>query len=151
MNRLIIALSVLFFSSSVTAIDIESACKERDEQKKALLSNMSTSISEALLAGQCIGYKEASYNNFKISTFADLSKACSEFVEQNEALLPFNMSTNLTEAMYAGMCLGVIYKIATKCNSDASLINYLYIAKGIIDTTESQTVFHIDDYFDCSE
>lgn len=151
MHRLMIALLLFFLSLPATAMDIKSACKERDEQKKALLSKMSTSISEALLAGQCIGYKKASYNNFKISTFADLSKACFEFVEQKEALLPFNMSTNLTEAMYAGMCLGAIYKIATKCNSDESLINYLYIAKGIIDTTESQAVFHIDDYLDCSE
>ncbi|MGB2742817.1 MAG: hypothetical protein WBC60_19915 [Cognaticolwellia sp.] len=151
MQKFIIALSMLFFSLSTLAIDIDKACKERDEQKHALLSNMSTSISEALLAGQCIGYKKASYNNFNISTFADLSKACSEFVEQKEALLPFNMSTNLTEAMYAGMCLGAIYKIATKCNSDESLINYLYIAKGIIDTTESQAVFHIDNYLNCSE
>ena len=146
---MILSLFVLNFSAA--AMDIESACKERDEQKKALLSNMSTSISEALLAGQCIGYEKASYSNFKISTFAGLSKACSEYVEQKEALLPLNISTTFSEAMFSGICLGVIYKIATKCNSDERLINYLYIAKGIIDTIANQEAFYISNYLNCSK
>jgi hypothetical protein len=145
MYRLIIALLLSVLSLSATALDIENACNERDEQKHSLLSKMSTSISEALLAGQCTGYK--SINN--ILSSGELSKACSEFVEQKSALLPFNMSTTLSEAMLAGICVGAIYKLVEGCNSGEKKINYLYIAKDIIGTTKSQTIFRITDYLSC--
>ena len=72
MQRLIIAILLSVFSLSVAAIDINKACKERNEQKHALLSNLSTSISEALLAGQCTGYEQTSYSNTNIYSFAEL-------------------------------------------------------------------------------
>ncbi len=133
MLRLFITISLFFLSFSAAAIDIESACKERDEQKKALLSKMSTSYSEAFLAGQCKGFENITYTytysniSFDINSFDELPNSCAEFVEKKEALLPF-ISTSLSEAMLAGMCVGAIYNIANKCDS-AQHIEYLKLAK----------------------
>jgi hypothetical protein len=149
MLRLFITISLFFLGFSAAAMDIESACKERDEQKKALLSNMSTSLSEALLVGQCTGYHKTSYTKYRVSSFEDLPQACLEFVEQKEALLPFDMSTTLSEAMLAGMCLGAIYKIAEDCNRNEHKINYVHIAKDIKGTTENQAVLRIAKHFKC--
>ena len=149
MQRLIITLLLFSLSFSASAMDIGNACKERDEQKKALLSKMSTSISEALLAGQCTGYHQTSYTKYSASSFDELPQACSEFVEQKEALLPFDMSTTLSEAMLAGMCLGAIYKVAASCESAEYQIKYLYIAKNIKGLNESQSVLRIAEHFNC--
>jgi len=149
MLRLFITISLFFLSFSAAAMDIESACKERDEQKKALLSNMSTSISEALLVGQCTGYHQTSYTEYRVFSLEELPQACSEFVEQKEALLPFDMSTTLSEAMLAGMCLGAIYKVAESCEIEEYQIKYLYIAKNIKGLNERQSVFRIAEHFDC--
>ena len=146
MLRLIIVLLLCFYSLSASAvgIDIDKACEERDEQKKALLSKMSTSITEAFLAGQCTGYQQTYYrSSYNAHSFEGLSMACSEFVEQKEALLPFNMSTTLKEAMFAGMCIGAIYKVAENCGVDEQYIQYLVIAEGMKEMSESQAVIHI--------
>ena len=59
MQRFIIAILLSIFTlSAAAAVDIKSACQERDEQKKALQSKASTSVSEALLAGLCTGYEQ---------------------------------------------------------------------------------------------
>ncbi|GAA6173548.1 hypothetical protein NBRC116592_32180 [Colwellia sp. KU-HH00111] len=134
MLRLIIILLLCFYSLSASAagIDIVKACEERDEQKKALLSKMSTSITEAFLAGQCTGYQQTYYrSSYNAHAFEELPVACAEFVEQKEALLPLNMSTTLKEAMYSGMCIGAIYKVAEACDVNKQYIQYLFIAKGM--------------------
>jgi hypothetical protein len=136
-------------------MNIESACKERDEQKKAPLSKMSTSYSEAFLAGQCIGYEKITYTytysniNFDINSFAELPNACSEFVEKKEALLPF-VSTSLSEAMLAGMCVGAIYNIANKCDGGQH-IEYLNIAKSIKGLNATNAANRIAYSLSCSE
>lgn len=147
MQRLIIAILLSIFSLSVAAIDINKACEERDEQKNALLSKMSTSISEALLAGQCTGYEQASYSN--IDSFAELPLACSEFVEQKKAFLPFDMSTSLREANLAGMCLGAIHKIAEHCQLEDSRIDYDSIADKIRVSSRDQIIHNMAKYVGC--
>lgn len=135
MHRLIMILSLFVLNFSAAAMDVESACKERDEQKKALLSKMSTSYSEAFLAGQCKGFENITYTytysniTFDINSFDELPNSCAEFVEKKEALLPF-ISTSLSEAMLAGMCVGAIYNISNKCGSGQH-IEYLKLAKSI--------------------
>jgi hypothetical protein len=152
MLRLIIVLLLCFYSLSVSAagIDIDKACEERDEQKKALLSKMSTSITEAFLAGQCTGYLQTYYRNSdSVHTFEEITMACSEFVEKKEGLLPFNMSTTLEEAMLAGMCTGAIYKVAKDCDVNERHIQYLVIAKGLKDMSESQAIVHLATTLGC--
>lgn len=152
MPRFIIVLLLCCYSLSVTAvgIDIGKACEERDEQKNALLSKMSTSITEAFLAGQCTGYQQTYYkSSYNTHAFEELSMACSEFVEQKEALLPLNMSTTLKEAMYAGMCTGAIYKVAKSCGSPDQYIQYLVIAKGMNNMNETQAIAYLTSVLNC--
>ena len=101
-NILFFALFVIFSLNS-HALDINKACQEFSEQKEALLSNLSTSLTEANMAGQCIGYR-AVINKVRLSVY----KACAEYIEQQESLLG-NFSTSLKEANKAGQCLGAIY------------------------------------------
>ena len=53
---LILVVFILFSSSSFANVDIELACKEKKEQQRSLLERLSTSVTEAHLAGQCTGY-----------------------------------------------------------------------------------------------
>lgn len=123
MFRCISLLICIFFcTTSFASVDIDLACKEKKEQKKSLLPRMSTSLTEANLAGQCTGYK--SY--YKI----DLALSCSEFIEQKKSLLSF-LSTSLSEANLAGMCVGAIYRTAQKCHVDTTSIDYSRIAEGV--------------------
>ncbi len=108
--------TLLVMSSYVYALNIDKACEEYDEQKKALLSNLSTTYKEANMAGQCIGYRKVLYNNG-----VKLKKSCSEFIEHKENLLG-GISTSLKEANIAGQCIGAIY---AACND----INYTSAAK----------------------
>ncbi|WP_111976923.1 hypothetical protein [Algibacillus agarilyticus] len=152
MFRFIIVLILCFYSLSATAvgIDIDKACEERDEQENALLSKMSTSITEAFLAGQCIGYQNTYYKStYKAQAFKELSRACSEFVEQKEALLPLNMSTTLKEAMLAGMCTGAIYKVAYNCGVGEQYIQYLVIARGMNNMNETEALAYISAALNC--
>jgi hypothetical protein len=149
MQRLIIAILLSIFTLSAAAVDIRSACQERDEQKKALMSKISTSISEALLAGQCTGYEQTSYTYSNRYSFAKLPQACSEFVEQKKAILPFNMSTSLLEAKRAGMCMGAIYKIAKDCQHEHYRIDYDYIADYVRHLNRRQALDSIAEYVGC--
>jgi hypothetical protein len=150
MKQLIITVILCFFSFSVTAVDINKACNERNEQKQALLGHdMSTSINEAFLAGQCTGYEKTYYSNTNIYSFAKLSQACSEFVEQKKAILPMDMSTTLSEAMQSGMCVGAIYKIAKSCHHEHYSINYTYIANYVRHSSSRQAVYDIAEYVGC--
>lgn len=115
--------AVIWSVNSYASVDIELACDEKKEQKYSLLTKFSTSIKEANLAGQCIGYE--SYYEI------DISQACSEFIEQKASLLTF-LSTSIKEANLAGMCIGAIYRIAKKCNRHGTVIDYSLIAKRIL-------------------
>lgn len=108
--------------NSFASVDIVLACEEKKEQQMSLLTSMSTSLTEANLAGQCTGYK--SYSRI------DIALSCSEFREQKKSLLS-SLSTSLSEANLAGMCIGAIYRVAEECNADTSYINYSYIAKNV--------------------
>ena len=112
--------SLVFSVESIATVNIDLACKEKKEQQMSLLTKMSTSVSEANLAGQCTGYWH--YNE------VDLGKACSEFLEQKNALLP-SLSTSLSEANSAGICIGAIYRVAVECEVNNYHINYSKIAK----------------------
>lgn len=119
----IILLFLATFSCSHTyaSVDIELACKEKEEQKETLLTKMSTSLKEANLAGQCTGYN--SYHRI------DWEESCTEFIEQKKSLL--SMSTSLKEANSAGQCKGAIYKIVErKCGNILQSIDYDYLAEG---------------------
>lgn len=118
---LLLLISMIFSVASFAAVDIDLACKEKKEQKMSLLSKMSTSVTEAHLAGQCTGY----WSFDKVN----LNKACSEFVEQKNALLS-SLSTSLAEANLAGICIGAIYRVAGECGVNTSYINYSRIAEG---------------------
>ncbi|MEL0623971.1 hypothetical protein V6238_12800 [Marinomonas arenicola] len=129
---------LLVISSSAHALNIKKACEEYDEQKQALLSNLSTSYKEANMAGQCIGYRKVLYENgIKLKQF------CSEFVEHKESLLG-NISTSLIEANMAGQCIGAIY---AACNN----INYTSAAKIISNSHESflMSRSNIQNYLNC--
>lgn len=112
--------SLVFSVESIAAVNIDLACKEKKEQQMSLLTKMSTSVSEANLAGQCTGYWY--YNE------VELGKACSEFLEQKNALLP-SLSTSLSEANSAGICIGAIYRVAVECHVNSYHINYSRIAE----------------------
>jgi hypothetical protein len=118
---LLIALS--FCSNCYASVDIEIACKEKKEQKKSLLTKMSTSLQEANLAGQCTGYN--SYDEI------DIKQACSEFLEQKNSLFS-NLSTSNLEANLAGMCIGAIYRVSEECSVSNESINYSLIAEEVI-------------------
>ena len=120
MFKWILIICFFFSTASFASFDIKLACKEKEEQKKSLLTKMSTSLTEANLAGQCTGYR--SY--YKI----DVTLACSEFIEQKNSLLT-SLSTSLTEANLAGMCVGAIYRAAEKCDVNTASIDYLSIAE----------------------
>ncbi|WP_441004023.1 hypothetical protein [Pseudocolwellia agarivorans] len=113
-------LTVVFCTHSYAYVDIELACQEQEEQKKSLLTKMSTSLKEANLAGQCTGYH--SYYNI------DLEHACSEFIEQKKSLLQ-SLSTSNIEANLAGRCVGATYRIAEDCGVNTSSIDYVLIAE----------------------
>ncbi|WP_354622940.1 hypothetical protein [Psychromonas sp. MME2] len=115
-----ILISILFSASTVASINLNLACKEKKEQQMSLLTEMSTSVSEAHLAGQCTGYW-----SFEI---VPIKESCSEFVEQKNALLPA-FSTSVSEAHYAGICVGVIYRIAQNCGTHVRQNEYLRIAE----------------------
>ncbi|MDN2664150.1 hypothetical protein OW492_12275 [Psychromonas sp. 14N.309.X.WAT.B.A12] len=112
--------SLLFSSNSFADVNIKLACEEKEEQKQSLLTRLSTSVTEAHLAGQCTGY----YSHSRIS----FRESCSEFIEQKKSLLSF--STSLKEAYLAGTCIGAIYKTAQDCDVDTYSINYQAIADG---------------------
>lgn len=121
MCKWILLFIIIFFSSiTVAKVDINLACKEKNEQKHSLLTRLSTSVTEAHLAGQCTGYE--SYSKI------DFTKSCSEFVEQKKSLLSF--STSLKEAHLAGICVGAIYRIAQYCEVDTYNLDYSQIANG---------------------
>lgn len=103
MLKLFLTLFITLTALSTYSLDIDEACDELKEQQEALLSKLSTSLTEANMAGQCIGYS-AINNNKKIN----LNAACAEFIEQQENLLG-NFSTSMQEANQAGICLGAIY------------------------------------------
>lgn len=117
----ILVVLILFSSSSLAKVDIDFACKEKKEQQRSLLERLSTSVTEAHLAGQCTGYD--SY--YKVN----IKESCSEFLEQKKSLLG-SLSTSLKEAHLAGVCVGAIYKVAKRCKADTSNIDYSYIARG---------------------
>ena len=119
-----IFIALMAFSNTCLAkIDIDLACKEKKEQQHSLLERLSTSLTEAHLAGQCTGFKSVYRINLK--------EACSEFLEQKASLLS-SLSTSLKEANLAGMCVGAIYKLAKECEADTYNIDYTDIARGSI-------------------
>tara|TARA_R110001606_G_scaffold27733_1_gene88485 strand:+ start:706 stop:1140 length:435 start_codon:yes stop_codon:yes gene_type:complete len=119
----ILVVFILFSASSLAKVDIDLACKEKKEQQRSLLERLSTSVTEAHLAGQCTGYHSYNMNNF------EWKESCSEFLEQKKSLLG-SLSTSLQEAHLAGVCVGAIYKVAKRCKADTSNIDYSYIARG---------------------
>lgn len=121
----IFVIFILFSSSILAKIDIDLACKEKKEQQRSLLEKLSTSVTEAHLAGQCTGYYSLNRSDFKWKEY------CSEFLEQKESLLG-SLSTSLKEANLAGMCVGAIYRVAKRCKVDTYKINYAYIARGAL-------------------
>jgi len=129
---LFLLVSVVFSSFSFATVDIELACEEKKEQQMSLLSKMSTSLSEAHLAGQCTGYKSL----YQV----DLGEACSEFIEQKEALLS-SVSTSFSEANLAGICVGAIYKLAIeKCRGKTPTIDFLSVAREVIKERSAYSV-----------
>ena len=96
---------LLLFSLSAQALDVTKACNELEEQKQALLEKLSTSFTEANMAGQCIGY-QAIRKNIKINI--NINTACTELIEQKNNLFG-SFSTSLKEANQAGICIGAIY------------------------------------------
>ncbi len=144
MQRLILVLLFSCLSSTAFAnVDITEACNEYKEQKESLFE-LSTSIIEAHLAGQCMGYK----NTSRYRTFDELPQACSEFVEQKNALLPNDMSTSLSEATLSGMCVGAIYKIKTLYVQQYYQVNYEYIASRIYNENKRDALILIRRYFE---
>lgn len=133
---IILVVFILFSASSLANVDIDLACKEKKEQQRSLLERLSTSMTEAYLAGQCTGYD--SY--YKIN----LKESCSEFLEQKESLLG-SLSTSLKEAHMAGMCVGAIYKVAKGCKADIYNINYAFIARGAL------TVHKVEQRLGCNK
>jgi len=111
---------ISFHTGVFASVDIDLACKEKKEQEMSLLNKMSTSLTEANLAGQCTGY--TSY--YKI----EFNQVCPEFIEQKRALLS-SLSTSLSEANLAGQCIGAIYRLAKKCKANTTFIDYLHIAE----------------------
>ncbi len=112
------------------ALDINKACDELEEQKHSLLTKLSTSLKEANMAGQCVGYKAILYEKD-----IDLTKACSEFIEQKESLLG-NLSTSLKEANQAGICMGAVY---ASCGS----VNYKNAAVRIVKSSPSSSYSYL--------
>lgn len=149
MRKLIIALLLCSVSQLALAIDVKQACKEREEQKNALFSRMSTSIKEAMLAGQCSGYEQTAYNYNNQYSFPELPLACSEFVEQKKALLPLDISISLREANLAGMCIGAIYKVAKDCRFEEYRIDYDGIANVVRNQSKRQAVYKVAESIDC--
>ena len=125
MFRLLTFLIFISFSFSIFAeVNIELACKEKTEQQRSLLTELSTSFVEAHLAGQCTGYKFYNIKDF------EWEETCSEFSEQKESLLT-SLSTSLKEAHLAGMCVGAIYRVAKQCRVNTKGIDYSYVARGV--------------------
>lgn len=121
MIKWLLIFSSLFFSTTgFASVDIDLACKEKKEQQNSILSKMSTSVSEAFLAGQCTGYE--SYKRI------DWEETCNEFIEQKKAILP-NLSTSLKEAHLSGICVGAIYRVAKVCRYPVQDIDYLGVAQ----------------------
>lgn len=146
MKKSILFFFISFFSFSTYALDITKACNEEKEQKRSL-SNLSTSMSEAFLAGQCIGYRETS--KFNREFFSELSIACGEYIERKESLLPMEVSTTLSEAMQSGMCIGAIYQVAQSCDRSNVYINYSSIARLVRQTHGENTLNVIEKGLSC--
>lgn len=121
----ILVVFIFFSASSLANVDIDLACKEQKEQQRSLLERLSTSVTEAHLAGQCTGYY--SYNMAGI----EWKESCSEFLEQKESLLS-SLSTSLKEAHLAGRCIGAIYRVAKQCGVETNKIDYEFVAKGVL-------------------
>ncbi|MBQ4833201.1 hypothetical protein J8L70_08110 [Pseudoalteromonas sp. MMG010] len=122
-KNFILVLFILFSASSFANVDIKLACEEKKEQQRSLLKRLSTSVTEAHLAGQCTGY------NLYYMKDIEWKASCSEFLEQKKSLLG-SLSTSLKEAHLAGICVGAIYRIAKRCKVDTYKINYPYVASG---------------------
>ena len=117
--------SLFFVLMAVTqfshALDTKRACDELEEQQQALISTLSTTLEEANLAGQCIGWKKIK-NGYQLNVF----KACTEFLEQRNNLLG-DLSTTFIEANQAGMCLGAVYATCSNpsyTSAATSLVGY---------------------------
>tara|TARA_B100001063_G_C16753214_1_gene551531 strand:- start:520 stop:948 length:429 start_codon:yes stop_codon:yes gene_type:complete len=123
LKGVILVALILFSASSLAKVDIDLACKEKKEQQRSLLERLSTSVTEAHLAGQCTGYNAY----YKIN----IKESCSEFVEQKESLLS-SLSTSLKEAHLAGRCVGAIYRVAKQCGVETNRIDYEFVAKGVL-------------------
>ncbi|SGY88166.1 hypothetical protein [Moritella viscosa] len=144
MQRLILVLLFSCLSSASFAnVDITEACNEYNEQKESLFE-LSTSILEAHLVGQCIGYE----NTSRYRTFDELPRACYEFLEQKNALLPNDMSTSLAEATLSGMCIGAIYKIKTLYFEQYYRVDYVYVASHIHNKNKRDALRFIKRYFE---
>jgi hypothetical protein len=111
--------SVVQFSYALD-VDINRACDELDEQKETLVSSLSTSLEEANLAGQCIGWSKINKGR-RLKVF----KPCSEFLEQKNNILG-DLSTSFIEANKAGVCLGAIF-------ASCSGISYVSVATHLVD------------------
>ncbi len=114
---LILILTTLPLSS--LSLDLNKACEEETEQRKSLMKKLSTSLSEANLAGQCKGFHG---NNLSIYA------ACEEYIEQENNLLG-NLSTSFSESHKAGICMGAIY---AACDNN----NFTSIAERIVDRND---------------
>lgn len=125
--RLLPFILLSFLTSHAHSLDISQACDELTQQKKALLSKLSTSLSEANMAGQCIGYRAIASG-----TQLNLEKACSELVEQKNNLLG-SLSTSFEEANQAGICMGAIYAACGTVDSYKKGAERI-INKGLINT-----------------
>lgn len=122
MFKWLLLITLIFFSENCFAnFNEDIACEEKKEQQRSLLTKMSTSLTEAHLAGQCTGYYSFSKIDWKLS--------CSEFMEQKNSLLS-SLSTSLLEANLAGMCVGAIFRVAERCKANTYSIDYSYIAGG---------------------
>jgi hypothetical protein len=119
-------LLVTISSLNANALDITKACEELEEQKKSLLSKFSTSLTEAKMAGQCIGYSAISSNKA-----IDLNKPCTEFIEQKNNLFG-SFSTSLKEANQSGVCIGAIY-------GACGTVNFTDAAQRVVDKISSST------------
>lgn len=125
--RLLPFILLSFLTCHAHSLDISKACDELTQQKEALLSKFSTSLSEANMAGQCIGYQAITSG-----TQLNLEKACSELVEQKSNLLG-SLSTSFEEANQAGICMGAIYAACGSVNSYNKAAESI-INKGLINT-----------------
>lgn len=140
MRRGLFIVACIFLSSiSLANVDVTHACAELKEQNEALVPQISTSLSEANLAGQCKGYRN--------DTGINLYEACDEFVEQKTALLSV-LSTTVSEANDAGYCVGAVYRIAQRCG--VQRIDYFKVANFIKDARPNSHTSAIKKQLGCA-